>query len=90
MRRAAKNDGNQKEIVEQLRKLGCSVQTGHDDILVGWQGRTFWLEIKNPDGRNRKQESQKKLEREWQGHYRVVSSLDEILAELDLVKQGDP
>ena len=81
-RRAAKVDANQPEIVDNLRKLGYTVEVNHDDILVGHKGRTFWYEIKNVDGRNRKQEGQEKLEKEWKGHYKIVSSLDEILEEI--------
>lgn len=48
-RYAAKSDANQKEIVKSLRKLGFSVETNHDDILVGANGVTYWIEIKNPN-----------------------------------------
>ena len=47
MRRAARIDRNQPEIVEALRKLGATVQllhTDHDgipDLLAGYQGRNF-------------------------------------------------
>ena len=53
MRRAARIDRNQPEIVEALRKLGASVQplhTVHDsvpDLLIGYQGRNFLLEVKD-------------------------------------------
>jgi|GEM_PF-5567154 len=53
MRRSARIDRNQPEIVEALRKLGASVQplhTAHDgipDLLVGYQGRNFLLEVKD-------------------------------------------
>ena len=91
-RRAAKVDHNQSEIVSLLRDIpGCSVEPGHDDILVGYRGRTFWFEIKiqdcvsNRTGKvkeSSKKESQKKLEKEWTGHYRIVSTFDEILKEI--------
>ena len=81
---AAKTDDNQKDIVKALRKLGYSVELDHDDILVGTQGRTFWYEIKNVNGRNRNQKGQTKLSEEFKGHYRIVRSLDEILADLKL------
>lgn len=84
-RRAAKVDGNQKEIVEGLRKLGYSVELGHDDILVGRGGRTYWYEIKNPKGKNKKQPGQEDLERQYKGHYKIVRSIDEIL--LDILGQ---
>lgn len=83
MRRAAKVDANQPAIVKALRAIpGVEVQTGHDDILVGYQGVTRWYEIKNRDGKNKLQDGQKDLERDWPGHYRVVHTLEEILAEI--------
>ena len=88
-RRKAKVDSNQVQIVEDLRKLGFSVQPGHDDILVGRCGKTYWFEIKAPSCRSKKtgeilqsakKKSQITLEAEWRGHYKLVISLDEILA----------
>ena len=93
-RRKAKVDSNQVQIVEDLRKLGFSVQPGHDDILVGRAGKTYWFELKNPECRSKKtgeilqsakkKDSQIKLEQEWRGHYKLVTSLDEILVEIDI------
>lgn len=84
-RYAAKNDDNQKEIVKDLRKMGISVETGHDDILVGYKGQTRWYEIKNKNGRNRLQESQTTLLSTWKGHYKVVHTLDDILKDLNIL-----
>ena len=83
-RRAKKVDANQPDIVKALRKLGYTVYLDVDDILVGKNGFNYWYEIKNKNGRNRKQESQTKLEKEWLGHYKIVSSLDEILEDMKL------
>ena len=52
MIRAARTDGNQTEIVEALRKIGCCVLLTHQlknafDILVGFRGKTFIMEIKD-------------------------------------------
>lgn len=54
MRRAAKIDANQTEIVKALRQLGCTVQSlaavgdGVPDLLVGAFGTTLLMEIKDP------------------------------------------
>ena len=80
-RRAAKVDANQPKIVEELRKI-ATVELNHDDILVGYKGINYWYEIKNKDGFNKKQDGQIKLENEWRGHYKIVSSLDEILKDM--------
>jgi len=91
-RRAAKIDNNQKAIVAALRGIyGVTVQPGHDDILVGFRGRTYWYEIKSAEAiskktgkvrESKKKKSQIRLEETWRGHYRMVSSLDEIINEL--------
>ena len=88
-RYAAKIDNNQREIVEALRKRGFSVALGHDDILVGHRGRTYWFEIKDPkklfcaDGVTWRKgvvsEAQSRLRSTWRGHYAIVWELDQIL-----------
>lgn len=63
MRRFARIDANQKAVVAALRKLGCSVQSlasvgnGCPDLLVGWRGRNFLLEVKDGE----KVESKRRL-----------------------------
>jgi Holliday junction resolvase len=53
MRRAARTDSNQEEIVKALRAVGATVQSlagvGHGvpDLLVGYQGKTILMEIKD-------------------------------------------
>jgi len=80
-RRAAKIDANQPEIVKELRGIGCSVSVGHDDILVGYQGKTYWFEIKT-DEKAAVKESQKKLIKEWKGHYAIVWTTEMIIKEI--------
>ena len=91
VRRAANVDLNQNEICKALEKLGFSVEKGHDDILVGKHGRTWWFEIKSESAVSKKtgkvrekakKKSQIRLENEWRGHYKIVSSLDEILDDM--------
>lgn len=91
MRRAAKVDVNQREMVALLRSVpGITVEVGHDDILVGHKGKTYWFEVKAPNcvgktgdiRESAKKESQKKLEKEWRGHYQIVWHVDQIMAEL--------
>ena len=55
MRRAARTDQNHDEIVKALRQVGATVQSlaavgaGVPDLLVGFRGQTFLVEIKNPE-----------------------------------------
>ena len=80
-RRAAKVDANQGAIVKELRGLGYSVALDHDDILVGYRGKTFWYEIKTGPKAVVK-ESQKKLLKEYKGHYKIVWSTEMILTDI--------
>ena len=93
-RRAAKIDNNQHGIVDSLRAIpGVTVATGHDDILVGYKGRTYWFEIKQEDvispvtGEpvpSSIKKSQKDLLDDWRGHYMIVWRVDQILTELGI------
>ncbi|UMO77901.1 nuclease [Acinetobacter phage Cato] len=86
--RAAKIDANQNEIVAALRKIGCTVQIlssvgkGCPDILVGYRGRNFLLEIKDGD----KPISAQKLTPDqvewhdlWNGQVNVVNCAEQAI-----------
>ncbi|SPA44622.1 hypothetical protein [Cupriavidus taiwanensis] len=89
MRRAAKVDDNQAEIVKALRQIGATVQPIHQigkgcpDLLVGWRGMNTLLELK--DGR--KPPSARKLTQDevdwhetWRGQVAVVETVEEAIA----------
>jgi len=89
VRRAAKIDANQTEIVSALRSIGCSVQLLHavgkgcPDLLVGRNQTNYLIEVK--DGA--KVPSQRKLTSDqvewhslWQGNAIVVKSVNEAVA----------
>lgn len=88
MRRAARVDANQGEIVKALRKIGASVQPLHmvgegcPDALVGYRGKNYVMEIK--DG-TRKPSEQRLTPDEsnwhvgWMGQVHVVKSIDDAL-----------
>lgn len=96
MRRSAKVDSNQGEIVKALRMVGATVQSlaacgdGVPDLLVGFQRQTFLMEVK--DGK--KPPSARELTKdqivwhcEWNGGIlMVVNSIDEALAVIGVVK----
>lgn len=93
MRRAAKVDGNQAEIVAALRRAGCSVQSlaaigkGCPDLLVGRAGRNYALEIKDgrkpPSARRLTPDETAWLE-SWHGQVAVVTSVETALAAVGL------
>lgn len=75
MRRAAKIDANQQQVVSALRAAGATVQSlaavgkGVPDLLVGYQGKTVLMEVK--DGH--KSPSQRELTDDqlaWHGAWR--------------------
>lgn len=90
MRRAAKTDANQPQIVAALRNVGATVQSlaavgdGVPDLLVGFQGCTLLLEVK--DGSRKKSERQLTDDQTlWHTDWRggpciVVNNVDEALA----------
>ena len=96
MRRAAKIDANQTQVVEALRAAGATVQSlaavgqGVPDLLVGFQGKTLLMEVK--DGR--KPPSQRQLTEDqlkWHGAWRggpvaIVDGPDAALLILRVMK----
>jgi len=89
-RRAARVDENQSHIVAGLRKMGCSVLIISQlkncfDILVGWKGKNYAFEIKNSTHKNPLKhltEGERKFLNEWNGHIKVIQTLEEIIIEL--------
>jgi Holliday junction resolvase len=76
MRRAAKIDANQDQVVEALRAAGAVVQSlaavgqGVPDLLVGFQGKTLLMEVKDgrkPPSARRLTEDQLKWHGAWLG-----------------------
>jgi hypothetical protein len=59
-RYACRRDGNEPELVLLARQIGALMWPLSEpvDWLVGWRGRWYPTEIKNPDGRNRATEQQ--------------------------------
>ena len=90
-RTAAKVDANQPGIVGTLRHMGCSVEINKDDILIGLQGLTFWYELKSENALkangtiNEKaiRDIQKAIRSTWRGHYKIVSSLKQIIDDMN-------
>lgn len=87
MRRKSRVDANQKQIVDALRKAGRSVfflhtvGCGCPDLLVGFRGRNFLLEVKIEKGKLT--EMQEELIQRWNGTIYVVRSVDEALKVTD-------
>lgn len=93
MRRAARVDANQTQIVEALRACGATVRVvtqgnGLPDLLVGYRGYTLLLEVK--DGRKPPSDrvltpAEEKFFKEWTGGMlAVVESVEDAL---DILKR---
>lgn len=102
MRRAAKIDDNQNDIVDAIRKvpgftvtITSSLGKGFPDIVVGFGGFNGMYEIKDP----KKPPSARKLTKDegkfhdaWFGHIKVAETATEIIVDMrlhaDLLKQA--
>jgi hypothetical protein len=88
MRRNARVDDNQTEIVNVLRGFGASVLITSQlknafDILVGYEGVNYIMEIKDgkkPPSQRRLTKGEQKFKDEWLGgEYYVVHSPQEAI-----------
>jgi len=85
----ARVDDNQKEVVDELRSRGISVALGHDDFLLGYMGKTYWIEWKDKskcflkDGitfrKGAIKPSQSKLRSTWRGQYAICWEIEQIM-----------
>ena len=94
MRRAAKVDANQREVVVALRGAGASVQLLHavgegcPDLLVGYKGLNMLLEVKDgskPPSAQKLTPQQEIWHRDWRGHRVVVNSPEAALAAIGVI-----
>ena len=88
MRRAARIDANQPEIVKGLREAGVEVQSlagmgdGVPDLLVSWGGANILLEVKDPDqppSKRKLTDDQVTWHAKWKGPCFVVTTTQEAL-----------
>lgn len=83
MRRAAKVDANQEQVVSALRAAGASVQSlapigkGCPDLLVAFRGQMYLMEIKQ--GKGKVNELQTKWHSDWKADVYVVFGPEEAL-----------
>jgi len=97
MRRAAKVDANQPEIVKALRRVGASVTPTHTagegfpDLAVGFRGANYLIEVKDgskPPSARKLTPPQQEWHVTWGGQVAVVKDVDEALAVLGLEVRG--
>ena len=89
MRYAARTDANQREIIAALEAVGASVFPsfrlggGFPDLVVGFRGATYLLEVKTPTGRLTPAEE--RFFAQWRGHAAVVHDAEEALRAIGAV-----
>ena len=82
MRRRAATDKNQASIVESLRRIGATVVSLHavgngcPDLVVGYRGKNFLMEVKNG---SKLREKQITFLESWKGQTCVVNNIEEAL-----------
>jgi len=95
MRRAARVDANQSEIVAALRAVGVSVQPLHTvgkgcpDLLCGVRGTNLLLEIKDgnkPPSARKLTSDEAAWHESWRGQVAIVESVDEAIAAAQAVR----
>ena len=92
--RGRKTDANQASIMAALRQVGATVvdlsavERGVPDLLVGFRGHTYLLEVKNKAGRNRLTADQDVFLAWWHGVPPVIvyNETDALIA-IDAVRE---
>ncbi len=88
MRRDARVDANQPEIVKALRDIGATVLIlsmvgqGSGDILVGYRDKNHYFEIKDgdkPPSKRRLTPMEVKFHENWKGQIDIILSIDEAI-----------
>jgi len=87
MRRAARRDENEKDIIKAMREAGAYVKVINDeglfDLLVNYRGETMLIEVKDgakPPSARRLTDAEQKFHDEWPGSdLYIVKSVEEAL-----------
>ncbi len=93
MRFRPRLDANQQAIVKELLRLGCSVQSlasvggGAPDLLVGYRGVSYLIELKDGD----KPPSARKLtpkeadwHAKWKGQVAIAENINDVVKAIGL------
>ena len=88
MRRAARRDANEDQVVSALQACGAYVKKINDggtfDLIVWYRGHTLLLECKDgrrPPSEQKLTPAEEKFHREWPGdNLHIVNSVDAALA----------
>ncbi len=93
MRRAAKVDRNQAEIVDAFRRLGCTVHCTHTlgqgfpDLVVGHLGNNYLVEVKDwqqPPSKRKLTVDEAEWHANWRGQATVVMCVADVEQVVDI------
>lgn len=98
-RLAGRTDANQTEIVTGLRKSNLAISVaitsglggGFGDIVVGFRGKNYIIEIKDgskPPSKRKLTKAEKDFHDGWRGQVDVAKSLDDVLAIVGVTQDG--
>lgn len=97
MMRNARVDNNQADIVAVLREVGATVQTLHfvgkgcPDILVGFRGVNYLMEIKDGNKAASKRQltpAEREFHATWAGQVVIVEDYEAALAVIGAIGNG--
>jgi len=97
MRRAAKIDANQPEIVDALIRMSCSVQSlaavgkGVPDLLVGISGRNYLVEVKDGNkepSKRRLTPDQTGWHQKWIGQVDVIETVEQAIDWVNSIRRA--
>ena len=88
---AKRTDDNHREVVDGIRAALPEATVfdlsgagkGCPDLLIGWEGRNYLIEIKDPSKPESKRgltTAQQKLHKQWQGQMDIAHSAAEAIA----------
>jgi len=88
MRRAARRDAGEQDIIKAMREAGAYVRAINDeglfDLLVSYRGETLMIEVKDgskPPSARRLTDAEQKFHDEWPGSdLYIVNSVEEAIA----------
>lgn len=85
MRRAARVDNNQHELVQALRKIGAKVYHIRKplDLLVGYRGKNILVEVKRPEKKGHADEftkEEKDFIDGWSGQVAICYTIEEAIS----------
>jgi len=87
MRRAAKVDDNQADVVKRFRAHGFSVEPLHavgggvPDLLIGYGGFNYLIEVKDgakPPSQRKLTKDQIKWHGAWAGQVAIIETLEQV------------